>query len=150
MLPALEWKNDRLVMIDQRKLPLKEIYLEYRDHNGVARAIETMVVRGAPAIGVAAAYGVALGMMGLVSADALDRRFAAVYRRLERTRPTARNLFWALERMKRTFEESWNLPLPALKRRCSTRPGPSSARTSRPTRLSAATAAPSSGTAGPC
>ena len=117
MLPAFEWKNDRLVMIDQRKLPLKEIYLEFRDHNGVARAIETMVVRGAPAIGVAAAYGVALGMMGLVSADALDRRFAVVYRRLERTRPTARNLFWALERMKRTFEESWNLPLPALKRR---------------------------------
>ncbi len=117
MLPALEWKNDRLVMIDQRKLPLKEIYLAYRDHNGVARAIETMVVRGAPAIGVAAAYGVALGMMGLGSANALDRRFAAVYRRLERTRPTARNLFWALERMKRTFEESWNLSLPALKRR---------------------------------
>jgi methylthioribose-1-phosphate isomerase len=117
MLPALEWKSDRLVMIDQRKLPMKEIYLEFRDHNGVARAIETMVVRGAPAIGVAAAYGVALGMMGLVSADDLDRRFAAVYRRLERTRPTARNLFWALERMKRTFEESWGLPLPALKRR---------------------------------
>ena len=67
--------------------------------SGVAQAIETMVIRGAPAIGVAAAYGVALGVLALESAAGLDRRFDAVYRRLERTRPTARNLFWALERM---------------------------------------------------
>ncbi len=77
MLPALEWRNDRLVMIDQRKLPLKEIYLEYSEHSAVARAIETMVVRGAPAIGVAAAYGVALGVLELESAAGLDRRFEA-------------------------------------------------------------------------
>jgi methylthioribose-1-phosphate isomerase len=116
MLPALEWKNDRLVMIDQRKLPLKEIYLEYSDHDGVARAIETMVVRGAPAIGVAAAYGVALGVLALESAAGLDRRFDAVYRRLERTRPTARNLFWALERMRRAFESNKGCGLAGLKR----------------------------------
>ena len=116
MLPALEWKDDRLVMIDQRKLPLKEIYLEYADHNGVARAIETMVVRGAPAIGVAAAYGVALGVLALESAAGLDRCFDAIYRRLERTRPTARNLFWALERMRRAFELNKGRGLVGLKR----------------------------------
>ena len=116
MLPALEWKDDRLVMIDQRKLPLKEIYLEYSDHNGVARAIETMVVRGAPAIGVAAAYGVALGVLALESAAGLDRCFDAIYRRLERTRPTARNLFWALERMRRAFELNKGRGLVGLKR----------------------------------
>ena len=116
MLPALEWKNDRLVMIDQRKLPLKEIYLAYSDHNGVARAIETMVVRGAPAIGVAAAYGVALGVLALESAAGLDRCFDAIYRRLERTRPTARNLFWALERMRRAFELNKGRGLVGLKR----------------------------------
>ncbi|HEX2695325.1 MAG TPA: S-methyl-5-thioribose-1-phosphate isomerase [Acidobacteriota bacterium] len=116
MLPALEWKNDRLVMIDQRRLPLKEIYLEYSDHNGVARAIETMVVRGAPAIGVAAAYGIALGVRAIESAAGLDRRFDAIYRRLERTRPTARNLFWALERMRRAFEANKGRGLAGLKR----------------------------------
>ena len=116
MLPALEWKDERLVMIDQRKLPLKEIYLEYADHNGVARAIETMVVRGAPAIGVAAAYGVALGVLALESAAGLDRCFDAIYRRLERTRPTARNLFWALERMRRAFELNKGRGLVGLKR----------------------------------
>jgi methylthioribose-1-phosphate isomerase len=116
VLPALEWKDDRLVMIDQRKLPLKEIFLEYADHNGVARAIETMVVRGAPAIGVAAAYGVALGVLALESAAGLDRCFDAVYQRLERTRPTARNLFWALERMRRAFELNKGRGLAGLKR----------------------------------
>ena len=116
MLPALEWKNDRLVMIDQRKLPLKEIYLEYSGHDGVARAIETMVIRGAPAIGVAAAYGVALGVLALESAAGLDRCFDAIYRRLERTRPTARNLFWALERMRRAFELNKGRGLVGLKR----------------------------------
>ena len=116
MLPALEWKKDRLFMIDQRKLPLKEIYLEYSDHDGVARAIETMVVRGAPAIGVAAAYGVALGVLAFESPADLDRHFDAVYRRLERTRPTARNLFWALERMRRAYGANKGRGLTGLKR----------------------------------
>ena len=104
MWPALEWKRNRLVMIDQRKLPLKEIYIEYTSYDGVARAIETMVVRGAPAIGVAAAYGVALGILGFKTAAGIDSAFERIYTRLERTRPTARNLFWALERMRRTFD----------------------------------------------
>jgi methylthioribose-1-phosphate isomerase len=104
MLPAFEWKKNKLVMIDQRKLPTKELFIEYDDYRGVARAIETMVVRGAPAIGVTAAYGVALGVLALRADKGIDREFERIYARLERTRPTARNLFWALERMKRAFE----------------------------------------------
>ena len=116
MLPAFEWKKNKLVMIDQRKLPLKEIFIEYGDYRGVARAIETMVVRGAPAIGVAAAYGVALGVLALDTGVGLDRAFARIYARLERTRPTARNLFWALERMKIAFDTNKEIGLSGLKR----------------------------------
>jgi methylthioribose-1-phosphate isomerase len=116
MLPAFEWKKNKLVMIDQRKLPSKEIFIEYDDYRGVARAIETMVVRGAPAIGVTAAYGVALGVLDLRAAQGIDRAFERIYARLERTRPTARNLFWALERMKRAFEAHKARGLAGLKK----------------------------------
>ena len=108
MLPTIAWRNRSVIMIDQRKLPAQEIYVRCRTFIQVAQAIEKMVIRGAPAIGVAAAYGVALGTLSLQS-DAertLDRDFEKIYRRLERTRPTARNLFWALERMKGTFERN--------------------------------------------
>jgi methylthioribose-1-phosphate isomerase len=117
MLPAIAWKKNKVVMIDQRKLPLKEIYLEYDRYDQVARAIETMVIRGAPAIGVAAAYGVALGVLSLRSGENIDRAFEKITKRLERTRPTARNLFWALERMRRTFDANRDLTLARLKRR---------------------------------
>jgi len=117
MLPAIAWKKNKVVMIDQRKLPLKEIYLEFGRYDQVARAIETMVIRGAPAIGVAAAYGVALGVLSLRSGENIDRAFERITRRLERTRPTARNLFWALERMRRTFDANRDLTLARLKRR---------------------------------
>ncbi|NOR13439.1 MAG: S-methyl-5-thioribose-1-phosphate isomerase, partial [Candidatus Aminicenantes bacterium] len=103
MLPTIKWDNGKVIMIDQRKLPGEEVYVECTDYNQMAEAIETMVIRGAPAIGVAAAYGVALGILGLDEKDNLEERFDQIYRRLERTRPTARNLFWALERMKRAF-----------------------------------------------
>jgi methylthioribose-1-phosphate isomerase len=116
MLPAICWKNNKVVMIDQRKLPRKEIYLEYSRAGQVARAIETMVIRGAPAIGVAAAYGVALGVLAFRPGDDLGRKFEAVRSRLAATRPTARNLFWALERMARCFEAKRGLALPALKK----------------------------------
>ena len=62
MLPTIEWQDDVVVMIDQRKLPTKEIYVRCRTSNEVAKAIKTMVIRGAPAIGVAAAMGLALGV----------------------------------------------------------------------------------------
>jgi len=101
-------------MIDQRKLPMEEVYVECRNEEEIARAIETMVIRGAPAIGVAAAYGVALGVTGADPTREVDRQFDRIIQRLARTRPTARNLFWALERMKRVFEENRLLPCGAL------------------------------------
>src|SRR5262250_2342753 len=85
-------------MLDQRLLPTQEIYRTYRDYRGVARAIKDMVIRGAPAIGVAAAMGIALGARQIKRIDnpsefeRLSQVFAA-------TRPTAVNLFWAIKRM---------------------------------------------------
>jgi methylthioribose-1-phosphate isomerase len=110
MHPTIDWQDGKVVMIDQRRLPLEEVYLEYRDEEGVAEAIETMVIRGAPAIGGAAAYGVALGLLRARPGDDLDGRLDEVVRRLARTRPTAVNLFWALDRMKRVYGENKHLP----------------------------------------
>ncbi len=93
-------------MIDQRKLPLKEVYVECFDYEEVAQAIEKMIIRGAPAIGVAAAFGVALGVLRIKPHVSLHEEFDRIYSRLERTRPTARNLFWALERMSGVFLEN--------------------------------------------
>jgi len=115
MLPAIKWDSDRVIMIDQRKLPEQEVYVECTDHSQVAEAIEKMIIRGAPAIGVAAAFGVALGVSKITKKGRLDEEFEHIYRRLEGTRPTARNLFWALERMRIRFLESRHLGLPAVK-----------------------------------
>jgi methylthioribose-1-phosphate isomerase len=108
MLPAIAWRGRSLIMIDQRKLPGQEVYIRCRTYIQVAQAIEKMVVRGAPAIGIAAAYGLVLGTMALraETGRSLDRDFEKIYARLERTRPTARNLFWALERMKAVYERT--------------------------------------------
>jgi len=108
MLPTIEWKSDSVVMIDQRKLPTSEIYVTCRTANEVAKAIKTMVIRGAPAIGVAAAMGIALGMSK--SRATGTRQFTTEFQKtcdlMAGTRPTAVNLFWAIERMKRTFAEA--------------------------------------------
>jgi len=104
MLPAFEWQEDKLIILDQRLLPFEEKYLSCRDHEEVARAIELMVVRGAPAIGVVAAYGVVLGLKNQAEDVSLELALEKILRRLEKTRPTARNLFWALERMREVFE----------------------------------------------
>jgi len=112
--PTIEWRDDRVVMIDQRKLPLEETYVECRSAEEVASAIETMVIRGAPAIGVAAAYGVALGLLGGDPSGDAGRQLDLSLTRLSRTRPTARNLFWALERMRRVYEENKLLSRDAL------------------------------------
>src|SRR5574339_1206854 len=95
-------------MIDQRKLPSAEVYVTCRTANEVAKAIKTMVIRGAPAIGVAAAMGIALGMKR--SAATGTKQFTTEFQKLcdllAGTRPTAVNLFWAIERMKKTFAEA--------------------------------------------
>src|ERR1700677_4638416 len=105
MLPTIARENDTVVMIDQRKLPAEEVYVRCRTAAEVARAIKTMVIRGAPAIGVAAAMGVAIGMRTGVATG--TQKFAAQFFRIcelmASTRPTAVNLFWAIERMKRSF-----------------------------------------------
>jgi methylthioribose-1-phosphate isomerase len=117
MFPTIEWKDRKVVMIDQRRLPLEEVYLEFTDEDRVAEAIETMVIRGAPAIGVAAAYGFALGVLRLKPGADVAAEVERIQARLWRTRPTARNLFWALERMRRVFEANKALSLIALQER---------------------------------
>jgi methylthioribose-1-phosphate isomerase len=117
MLPTITWDENKVILIDQRRLPAEEVYMECRDYIQVAEAIEDMAIRGAPAIGVAAAYGVALGVFGMGDSDDLDQTIEKVLTRLGNTRPTARNLFWALERMKQSFDTHKGLPLPDLKRK---------------------------------
>jgi methylthioribose-1-phosphate isomerase len=99
---TIEWRNGSVVMIDQRLLPTREVYRVYRDHREVARAIRDMVIRGAPAIGVAAAMGIALGMRTARGRD-LGRRFERLCETFAATRPTAVNLFWAIDRMRAVF-----------------------------------------------
>ena len=105
MLPTIAWQDSDIVMIDQRKLPAAEIYVTCRSVNDVARAIKTMVIRGAPAIGVCAAMGLALGAERSKATG--TKRFTTEFQRnselLAATRPTAVNLFWAIERMKQSF-----------------------------------------------
>ena len=103
-------------MIDQRLLPAREVVRHYRDYRAVAEAIRTMVIRGAPAIGVAAAMGVALGIRGM-KGDRAQKRFAVVARTLIATRPTAVNLKWAVDRMHRVLEENLGLDAMQLFRR---------------------------------
>ena len=116
MRPTIEWAGDKIVMIDQRKLPLEETYVECRTYEQAAEAIETMVIRGAPAIGVAAAMGIALGMRSVKAGEDRAEAYARVHDRIYRTRPTARNLFWALERMRAVFEAGRESPLAELQK----------------------------------
>ena len=105
MHPTVVREEDAVVMIDQRKLPAQEVYVRCRTATEVAKAIKTMVIRGAPAIGVAAAFGIALGMRKSTATG--TQKFAADFYKtcelMAATRPTAVNLFWAIERMKRAF-----------------------------------------------
>ena len=117
MLPTITWDDDKVILIDQRVLPADEVYLECLDYLQVAEAIEDMAIRGAPAIGVAAAYGVALGVLEVEESDDLAQKLDHILTRLGDTRPTARNLFWALERMKKIFDNNKHLALTELKQR---------------------------------
>ena len=111
---TIQWKNNRVIMLDQRLLPHKEIYRVYKNYEGVAQAIRDMVIRGAPAIGVAAAMGVALGALW-VKGKNFDREIERIFHALEKTRPTAVNLFWALERMRRIYIEKRGEGVEAVK-----------------------------------
>src|SRR3954447_13832967 len=105
MLPTIDLQDDVIVMVDQRKLPAQELYVRCRTAPEVAKAIRTMVIRGAPAIGVAAGMGIALGMRRSTAKG--TNQFAVEFQKLcdlmAATRPTAVNLFWAIDRMKRAF-----------------------------------------------
>src|SRR6202007_98919 len=103
----IEWTDCGVVMLDQRRLPTEEISHTYTDYRDVSKAIREMVIRGAPAIGVAAAMGVALGIQKSKANSTAELRseFTEICDTLRETRPTAVDLFWALERMKRRFAE---------------------------------------------
>jgi methylthioribose-1-phosphate isomerase len=112
---TIQWKNDRVVLLDQRLLPNKEVYRVCRSFQEVAEAIRTMVIRGAPAIGVAAAMGVALGAIKAPE-KFFDREFERILSALSKTRPTAVNLFWALERMRKIYIENRTQGIDRVKR----------------------------------
>ncbi|HTV13326.1 MAG TPA: S-methyl-5-thioribose-1-phosphate isomerase [Acidobacteriaceae bacterium] len=105
MIPTLEWTADGVRFLDQTRLPLEETYVTAKDYHEVAAVITTMVVRGAPAIGVSAAMGLALGVKNSRAAtiSGLSIEFETMCQTLAATRPTAVNLFWAIERVKKVF-----------------------------------------------
>ncbi|MGB9265320.1 MAG: S-methyl-5-thioribose-1-phosphate isomerase [Terriglobales bacterium] len=106
MIQTLEWTESGVVFIDQTKLPTEEVYVTCTTHQQVADVIRNMVVRGAPAIGVAAAMGIALGVKNSKATNAADLKkdFDQICEAIRQTRPTAVNLFWAIRRMTEKFE----------------------------------------------
>ena len=112
MIETIQWTDAGVVMIDQTRLPREERYVTCRDYRQVADAIRTMVIRGAPAIGVAAAMGIALGMQQAQTSE----EFAQICDTLAGTRPTAVNLFWAIDRMRRRYQELRDRPLEEIRR----------------------------------
>ena len=111
MVETIVWTEEGVVMMDQRRLPAEEVYVTCRDYREVAEAIRSMVIRGAPAIGVAAAMGVALGV---VRGDA---GFEEICRTLASTRPTAVNLFWAIDRMRKLYASLQGKPAGEIRAR---------------------------------
>src|SRR5664279_1042604 len=117
MIKTLEWTEAGVRFIDQTKLPTEEAYVTCKSYEEVADAIRTMIVRGAPAIGVAAAMGVALGTLqsSAKTMPELEREFDTVCNVLAGTRPTAVNLFWAIRRMRDRFEQLRAQPLEKIR-----------------------------------
>jgi methylthioribose-1-phosphate isomerase len=116
MVETIQWTDAGVVMIDQTRLPLEEKYVTCRSYEEVADAIRGMVIRGAPAIGVAAAMGVALGVLHADERN-LDGQMETICDTLAGTRPTAVNLFWAIERMKAVYRGVRELPAAEIRRR---------------------------------
>jgi methylthioribose-1-phosphate isomerase len=117
MVPTVEWKNGAVRLLDQSKLPGSVEFLDCRDYQTVAEAIRTLKVRGAPAIGVTAAMGVALGAQKINVSDypTFSQAVLKICDELAATRPTAVNLFWAIERMKRKLASLRTEPISAIK-----------------------------------
>ena len=121
MHPVIEWKDGAVVMLDQRLLPGEKKFILHHGHLEVARSIRDMVIRGAPAIGIAAAMGIALGVAELADRPELaapgflESEFKAIVKAITTTRPTAINLFWAAERMNKVFQQHKN-DYPRLRR----------------------------------
>ena len=103
---SLKFEKDALIFIDQTKLPLEEVYVTTDNYERIAEAIERLEVRGAPAIGITAAYGITVALKNVT--ENYESRFKQAYERLKKTRPTAVNLFWALDEMKKVFQSNKN------------------------------------------
>lgn len=114
---TIEWRDGEVLLIDQRRLPRKEVYRVCRNYRHVAQAIRHMVVRGAPAIGVTAAMGVALGARHIRDRKNVETVMRQVFETLADTRPTAVNLHWALERMRGVYEAHRHGDLETLRQR---------------------------------
>ncbi|MBV9479498.1 MAG: S-methyl-5-thioribose-1-phosphate isomerase [Acidobacteria bacterium] len=117
MIQTLEWTESGVRLLDQTKLPVEESYVTCKSYQEVAEGIRNMVVRGAPAIGVAAAMGIALGLKNSSAARLADlaRDFDQICEAMGKTRPTAVNLFWAIRRMREKFDELRSNSLPDIK-----------------------------------
>src|SRR5215831_6562411 len=116
MVETIEWTSQGVVMIDQTRLPLHEEYVTCRNYQEVATAIKDMIIRGAPAIGVAAAMGIAIGVQK-GEENGFDAQFETICETLAKTRPTAVNLFWAIDRMKRLYTSLRGKPLGEIRER---------------------------------
>jgi methylthioribose-1-phosphate isomerase len=114
MVETIQWTSDGVVMIDQTRLPLEESYVTCRTYEEVAAAIKDMIIRGAPAIGVAAAMGVALGVLHAPE-NGLDQQMETICATLARTRPTAVNLFWGIDRMKKLYGSLRGRPIAEIR-----------------------------------
>jgi methylthioribose-1-phosphate isomerase len=112
MVETIQWTEAGVVMIDQTKLPSEEVYVTCKDYNEVAEAIRSMVIRGAPAIGVAAAMGIALGMQTAHTSQEFDH----ICKTLAVTRPTAVNLFWAIQRMQARYLDLVREPIEVVRK----------------------------------
>ena len=117
MLTPILYRDGAVELIDQTRLPHELVTLTFSDYRRLADAISTMKIRGAPAIGIAAAYGVVLGVQDLEEGAKLDGCFEEIVETLKSTRPTAVNLFWALERMTQAFHAHRKTALPVLRER---------------------------------
>lgn len=119
MFKTVEWKKDRIVLLDQTRLPGEEVYVECREVRELAECIRRLVIRGAPALGIAVAMGIALGV-GKVKTEEVGKlrdEFEHICKIFAATRPTAVNLFWSIERMRKTWELSARTGVEGIKER---------------------------------